>query len=324
MALLVTSNRRAQAQREGKAHIPAVSCRRSEILSISRAEYEKWADEAEKGFKRAARFLTQQSIFSARDIPYITQFTSLAVILALVGDKSESARINQKLERWFWTGIFGEIYGGPTETIMANDAQRVPEFLRADVSLPMLEEATFEPARLLSLRTRNTAAYKGINALLMKDGAVDWRKNELISSASYYGDNIDIHHIFPKRWCEKEAQRLIGSKIPPRIFNSAINKTPLSAKTNQIIGRSAPSDYVQKLRPDALDIDSAIRGHHIAFEHLQNDDFVSFFVERGMALMRLISEAMGKDLPDGEGVFKGALETANLRSETDDYDDEED
>lgn len=323
VSLLVTSDRREQAIVNGAPQLPVVACRRTEILSINRKEYEKWAGRAEDGFKRAARFLTNQSIFSPRDVPYMTQVTSLAYIFASIGDEIDTANAQRKLERWFWSGIFGEVYGGTTETIMANDAQQVPRFLLEDRPMQMLEEATFEPARLLSLRTRNTAAYKGINALLMKIGATDWRRDEPISVASYYDDNIDIHHIFPRRWCEREAPGVFGEPIPPRIFNSAINKTPLSARTNRIIGGRAPSTYIERLRHHATDVEFAIEGHRIDLEHLKQDDFTNFFVARGQALMQLISDAMGKTLLGGEDVFKNALESANLRVEMDEYDDED-
>ena len=323
VALLVTSERRNQAKNAGRTTLPPIACRRSEILSIDRDEYTHWAGVAEEGFKDAARFLARQSIFSTREVPYTTQITSLASIFALLGNETKNANMQQKLERWFWSGIFGERYSGTTETVMANDAQQVPGYLGEDVSLPMLEEANFEPARLLSLRTRNTAAYKGINALLMKNGATDWLSDESIRETNFYDDNIDIHHIFPRRWCEREAQELLGTKIPRRIFNSAINKSPLSARTNRIIGGRAPSTYVERLRRHASEVERAIEGHHMDINHLKSDDFVEFFVERGKSLMRLIGDAMGKELPDGEEVFRNALETANLRVETDEYDDEE-
>ncbi len=323
VALLVTNDRRERASQIGCTPLPAIACRRSEILSINREEYKKWAGNAEEGFKRAARFLTRQSIFHARDIPYMTQVTSLSYIFAAVGDEIESANAQRKLERWFWSGNFGEVYGGPTETIMANDAQQVPRYLLGDGSLQMLDEVTFEPARLLSMRTRNTAAYKGINALLMKKGAADWRNNETISVTTYYDDSVDIHHIFPKRWCENEAKILLDEAIPSRIFNSAINKTPLSARTNRVIGGRAPSEYIERLRRHASGVDFAIPGHQIDLECLRQDDFPSFFVARGKALMKLISEAIGKELSNGEEVFANALETVNLRVIVDEYDDDE-
>ncbi len=323
VALMVTADRRRQSRLTGTSQTPAIGCRRSDILSINRAEYEKWADEVEEGFNRAAHFLIKQSIFSARDIPYVTQVTSLAYLYATMSDEIETQNTQLKLERWFWSGIFGEVYSGPTETIVANDAQFVPGFLRGKGSFQLLDEVTFEPARLLSLRTRNTAAYKGINALLMKRGAVDWMQGASISITSYFDENIDIHHIFPRRWCERVSVTFLGEPIPARIFNCAINKTPLSSKTNRIIGGRSPSEYMRRLRSHNSDLEVAIEGHNIDVGYLERDDFDDFFIRRGRALMALISEAMGKKLDDGEEVFMNALEAANLRIETDDYDDEE-
>jgi hypothetical protein len=34
----------------------------------------------------------------------------------------------------------------------------------------------------------------------------------------YFDEAIDIHHIFPKAWCEKQ-------KIKPQVYNSIVNKT---------------------------------------------------------------------------------------------------
>ncbi len=323
VALLVTNDRRKRAAVRGSDQLPTIGCRRTDILSITRSEYEIQADRAEEGFKRAAKFLMLQSIFSPRDIPYATQLTSLATIAAILGGKFDDADIRTKLERWFWAGIFGEVYGGPTETIMANDVSRVPRHLLYNRPLPMLDEVNFEPARLLSMRTRNTAAYKGIHALLMKRLASDWRSNEPISIASYFDENIDIHHIFPRHWCETKSIRLLGAKIPPRIYNCAINKSPLASKTNRIIGGRAPSVYVELLRQHNENVEPAIEKHHIDTRHLKNDQFDDFFIARGKALMTLISEAIGKQLDDGEAVFRNALESANLSVELDDYEDEE-
>lgn len=323
VALMVTTDRRQQSREAGASQVPAVGCRRSDILSINRTEYEKWAGKAEEGFKRAAHFLTKQSIFSARDIPYVTQVTSLAFLYATMSDEIETQNSQLKLERWFWSGIFGEVYGGTTESIMANDAQFVPGYLRGKGSFQLLDEVTFEPARLLSLRTRNTAAYKGINALLMKRGAVDWMQGSSISITSYFDENIDIHHIFPRRWCERESAKFLGEPIPARIFNCAINKTPLSSKTNRIIGGRSPSEYMQRLRSHNSELEVAIEGHNIDVDYLKRDDFDDFFIRRGRSLMILISDAMGKKLDDGEEIFRNALEAANLRIETDEYDDEE-
>lgn len=52
--------------------------------------------------------------------------------------------------------------------------------------------------RLDDLRTRNSAAYKGLYALLMRDGAEDFCTGGPAMDSAYFDENIDIHHIFPK------------------------------------------------------------------------------------------------------------------------------
>ena len=60
----------------------------------------------------------------------------------------------------------------------------------------------------------------------------------------YFDEAIDIHHIFPKAWCEKQ-------KIKPSVYNSIVNKTPLTARTNRVIGGRAPSEYLERLANSA-------------------------------------------------------------------------
>ena len=81
----------------------------------------------------------------------------------------------RKLEQWFWSGVFGEAYGGTVETQFALDLEEVARWIRGGPTPRLVVEATFTPERLLTLRTRNSAAYKGLYALQMKNGARDWR-----------------------------------------------------------------------------------------------------------------------------------------------------
>jgi len=61
----------------------------------------------------------------------------------------------------------------------------------------------FQATRLDTLRTRTSAAYRGLYVLLQHEGSRDffWKTRiiDLDQSESYY---IDIHHIFPRAWCK--------------------------------------------------------------------------------------------------------------------------
>ena len=73
------------------------------------------------GFRDVARFLRRQCFYHGRDLPYRTQLVPLAAVLTRLSDRWLAPRIDDKLTRWFWSGVLGELYGGAVETRMAND-----------------------------------------------------------------------------------------------------------------------------------------------------------------------------------------------------------
>ena len=145
-----------------------------------------------------------------------------------------------KIERWFWCGIFGELYGGAIETRFAKDIVEVTTWLDGGPEPATVSEGVFRADRLLTLRTRLSAAYKGIHALLMREGAKDFRSGQGYELAVFFDEGVDIHHIFPQKWCET-------NKIDVKVYDTVINKTPLSYRTNRIIGGVAPSKYLATL-----------------------------------------------------------------------------
>jgi hypothetical protein len=324
IALLTTQERRrdAIAKKLSQNRTPAINCRKRDILDLEVSDYHKWAGRAESSFVEAAKFLHSQFVFTSRDVPYTTQIVPLATLFVELGSELEPANAKAKLDRWFWSGIFGESYGGAVETQYGLDLAQVADWVRGGGEPILISEANFIPERLLSLRTRLSAAYKGLYALQMKSGASDWRTHDSLTFDTWHDENIDIHHIFPRRWCEQVATL----KIPARLFNSVINKTPIDAKTNKIIGGNAPSNYIPKLETysSSVQLDRILKSHWISPELLRSDKFVECFVERGEAMLELIGRSMGKSIPDGSEVFRNALSSAGLHQEVDDYDDIED
>ena len=162
----------------------------------------RWAERVEASFVEAAKFLNKQFVFRASDVPYNTQLVPLAAMLVDLGRDLEPSNANNRLERWYWCGVFGEAYGGNTETQFSLDLPEVSDYVRGGTEPTLVTQASFIPERLLSLNTRNSAAYKGLYALQMKSGAADWRTAEPLSFATWHNHNIDIHHVFPRAWCE--------------------------------------------------------------------------------------------------------------------------
>lgn len=292
ISLLVTRERRLAWTEGDSEKPPAVSCKRRDILRLTRAEYERWAPEVENGFLWAGSFLTGEMIFEARDVPYRTQIVPLAAIHVALGSGAEAIGKVEKIRRWYWCGVLGELYGGAIETRFGNDVQQVTEWCSGGEAEPItVYGSSFDPGRLLTLRTRNSAAYKGMYALLMRGGSKDWLYDQDITIASHHSLAVDIHHVFPKKWCA-------DNKIDDLRRESIVNKTAISAATNRKIGGRAPSKYLPLLLKEAEttvdELRHRIEQHHIDYDALGADDFDEYFDRRRQRLLDLIGEAMGR------------------------------
>lgn len=264
----------------------------------------QYADKVSDGFLKAATFLKEQRIFSSRDLPYSTQLIPLSVILALLENKAQDNTVKNKIAKWYWCGVLGEMYGGANETRYANDVTGVMSWIENGGSEPdTVNRAYFNPTRLLSLQSRLSAAYKGIMALILAAGAEDFISGSQMDFTVFLDENTDIHHIFPRAYCERE-------KIDKMKWNSIVNKTPLFARTNRIIGGKSPSDYLLQIAKDnhveSGQLDSYVASHHIKVEFLRSNDFDNFFICRAKSLLELIGKAMGKPVGerDSEEVIK--------------------
>jgi hypothetical protein len=293
VSLAFTARRRVKSAAAGHTPLPAVSCRRKDILDMRLEDYLEVVDDICHGFEWAAKFLARQKIFASRDVPYRTQLVPLAAIHAAFDGDLEAYEADERVRQWYWSGVLGELYGGAIETRFARDVEEVPAWISGGPTPRTVQDAYFEYSRLLTLKTRNSAAYKGVYALLMKGGCRDWLKNVELDMAAFFNDQIDIHHIFPRKWCADHG-------IDAARRDCIVNKTALSYDTNRSIGGRPPSDYLATvsnrtgLTGDALD--GMLAAHRCDGLAMRADDFESFFRARSEALAQLIAAAMGKEV----------------------------
>lgn len=279
---------------------PAVSCKRRDILRLPLSDYRRWADTASEGLKKAASFLRELCIFQGRDLPYATQLIPLAAILGVLGKRGEAYDARQSLKRWFWCGVFGEMYGGGTETRFANDLQDCVAWIRDSGDEPRtVRDAQFHAERLLRLTTRNSAAYKGLHALQMCGGSRDFLSGATIDHKVFHDDSIDIHHIFPSDWCQRQDDERIR-----KFADTAVNKTAIGRYANRVIGSNAPSNYAERLESkggmSSQELDDILGSHAIDPIALRRDDFAQFFNHRFERLLAGIEEVMGKPVNRSE------------------------
>lgn len=283
---------------------PAVRATRQSLLDLPLAAYKKHCNAVRTGFERAAKFLRQQHIHRVVDLPYQTQLVPLAAIFAEIDGKAEHATNNDKIARWYWCGVFGELYGSAVESRFAKDILEVPAWLDGDREPSTVADGVLRTDRLLTMRSRLSAAYKGLQALLLRQGAIDFRSGQAFDQTVFFDEAVDIHHIFPKAWCESQ-------KLPSSLYDSVVNKTPLGYRTNRIIGGVAPSIYLEKLekgKPGAngqiieppiekAALANYLQTHCIPVPELYANDFAGFMKARQKLLMERVSRITGHAAP---------------------------
>lgn len=271
-----------------------VSCKKKDVLNLSLKDYNNFADALSEGFVEAGKILQEERVFSNKDLPYSTQLIPLAALCTLLsnGNRIKVTNIKNKIRQWYWCGVFGELYGGANETRYVNDVVGVMNWIENNGNIPKtIQESYFNPTRLLTLQSRQSAAYKGIMALILKNHCKDFISGREMDFTVYKSENIDIHHIFPKSYCEK-------NNLSKEKWNSVVNKTPISYSTNREIGGVAPSEYLKKIEEkgqvDYNSLNDYLQTHLIDVSAARSNDFEKHIVLRAKLLLDAIEKTTGK------------------------------
>ncbi|MFF4399081.1 DUF262 domain-containing protein [Streptomyces sp. NPDC001480] len=280
-----------------------VSCKRRDLLDLPLTDFIRLAPKLADAFAWVGDFLERQCIVRPGDLPYKTQLVPLAAVRAILDTAADGLGAEEKVEQWYWCGVLGEMYGGSTETRFTRDVEQLVPWIRQDDRAPdTVTDAFFFADRLDSLTTRNSAAYKGIYALLIKQGAVDWHFTAApLNPARLDEYSVDLRQIFHKAWLKRGNSQGLPT-------NSIVNKTPLSYRAAMDM-TGAPASYLSTMvaasdmRPEWFD--DVLATHLIDPEALRDNDYERFYNDRSKQLQDLVHAAMGKktmlrDLPEGD------------------------
>lgn len=284
VSLLVTS-------RDGHAR-----GQREDIVNIGLDDYRAAVHQVRDGFRDAAEFLADRCILTTEDVPYDTQLIPLAVVLALLQehpDALSTQRAKDRLNRWFWSGVFGELYGSSAVMIRAGrDVDEVVAWvLDDDAEEPKtVRDATFAESRLLSIR-EDSGVWQGIYALLMSRGALDWRTGKPFDKTTYADLEPDFHRIFPSQWCADKG-------IDSVLADSVLNHTPMGKRTEVVLSGYDPSRYLRRVQAKSImeddEFDAVLATHDLDPALLHVSDAQNFFVDRRRRLVGIVEYAMDK------------------------------
>lgn len=273
-----------------------VAGHRGDILAISLAEYQTHAQELTEAFIHAAEYLAQRCILSVDQVPYSAQIVPLATILARLAEHPgalDNSQAQDRLHQWFWSGVFGELYGAHAPTIRAglDVAEVTPWVLGQTDEVPRtVADATFTESRLLSA-TADSGVYRGLFALLMARGARDWRTGKQFTPETYKELQPGFSPVFPPEFCAA-----IG--VDPVLAQSVLNRTPMGIRTQAVIESNEPKRYLPRLQSKSLfddaEFDAVIEAHEINPAHLLTSNWNAFLEDRKHRFLGIIEYSMDK------------------------------
>ena len=272
------------------------SIEKIELIKSSEEFIEKWYL-AVSEMKKALNILTNSSDLGAikpKFIPYPTMLPVLSALNAAKNDQiyQDNNELENKLRYWYWSSIFTKNYSSSVESQMARDYLEVKKWFKHDEVMPnTLIEArkTIDGINLHSEDSQNSAIYKGIFCILIREGAKDFYS---FTNPEY--TDLEDHHIVPKSW---------GLKNNVKHINSILNRAPISDISNKnIIRDTLPNIYMKNLikkhgnRAYEIFKTHLIDREMVAVllrEDFKASDFEEFITLRDKAIKNKISELLG-------------------------------
>lgn len=271
---------------------------REDILGLTLQEYRHASRDIRVAFAETNEFLSQRCIFSADEVPYTSQLIPLCVILALVADTPEVLSTTtgwDRLNRWFWSGVFGELYGRAAVTSrMAHDVDQVTAWLRGetDDEPKTVHDAAFYSDRLTTVGP-DSGVYKGVYALLKGRGARDWRTASPFDRWTQQELRPVFAAIYPVEWC-------VRNGIDRKLADSAVNRTPMGKRTEVVIDGYDPVRYLPRIQSKSLmdddEFDTVLATHDLDPELLHSGNVRVFLADRTERILDMIRVAIGRDV----------------------------
>ena len=231
---------------------------------------ENWPKLA-RGLERMAAMLASQGIFDEMRLPTNAVMAVVAALYDSIPDNGDFlGKAERLLRRYLWSSFFSDRYENAAASRAFADFKSIkallanPGFIDADLaSVPVLNRAEFALADVDSLIAAGWPKQAGIEARAILAvstflGAVDFADHKHASYESI--QHREYHHVFPDALLEEAG---IASYL-------ALNCALITWKTNRIIGRKDPLDYLQE-RVEWADpqvVAARLRSHLIPFDML--------------------------------------------------------
>jgi len=282
---------------------------------------ENWP-KLERGLERMAAFLEGQRVFDEARLPTNAVLAVIAAAYELIPDHGDYlAKAEKLLRRYLWSAFFTDRYENTAASRAFADFKAIksllknPGFTDDEVStVPVLNRVDFPLADVDSLMVAGWPKAAGIEARAILAvttylGAIDFADHK---SATYESiQKREYHHVFPDALLSEAG---IQSYL-------ALNCALITWKTNRMIGRKDPLDYLQervqwadegvvrgRLRSHLIPYDLLAKAHYAglegeALEQKLSEDFNGFLRDRARLVVAAMTQLTEGNSPSLEGLW---------------------
>lgn len=296
------------------------------MIEMSKKQFlDNWS-KLERGLERMAAFLEGQRVFDAPRLPTNAVLAVIAAAYALIPEDGDFlAKAEKLLRRYLWSAFFTDRYENTAASRAFADFKAInallqkPEFTDEELaSVPVLNRSEYPLANVDSLMAAGWPKAAGIKARAILAvtthlGAIDFADHR---TATY--DSIqkrEYHHVFPDALLSEAGIR----------SDLALNCALITWKTNRIIGRQDPVEYLQQRVQwaDEQVVRERLKSHLISFDFLSKshysqsqgaalkqkltEDFNNFLRDRAERIVAAVASLAAGDSPSLESLWSERL-----------------
>ncbi len=261
----------------------------------------------ERGLERMASFLDSQRVFDEARLPTNAVLAVIAAAYELIPDHGDFlGKAEKLLRRYMWSAFFTDRYENTAASRAFADFKAIKALLKKPgftddelTTVPALNRSEFPLADVDSLMAAGWPKAAGIEARAILAvttylGAIDFADHK---TATY--DSIqkrEYHHVFPDAL-------LSEAEIPSYL---ALNCALITWKTNRMIGRKDPLEYLQERVQwaDADVVRERLKSHLISFDLLSKAHYAGM---EGIAFKQKLTADFSEFLRDRANLVVAAM-----------------
>src|SRR6218665_808131 len=258
------------------------------LTSLNADDFKEWWDKLCKWYKVILDYLFENNfIVSQGWMPYDKMIIPLMGFLKEIGGDFHQMNPQQKkfIDYWYWNSVFSSRYSGSSNERIIEDSNililiaKGKKISSASFFSKLSKTQVLTAEDIYPLNKKANALYKGILNLINfdKGGLLNWKNDAKLSLNS----DLEDHHIFPKNYLKKALSNETDQA------DCVANRALIPKIQNITISDQTPSEYLNIIKEDNLQIEKSLENHLIPKELLNGeyDKEFSFFLERRASLI---------------------------------------